>query len=78
MCAATSHYLCVTFYLAHCHLEEDVVTFQRLANDPEIVCVLKTIERFISDQVSKFSGEGRRYLNLLHERASTFFELQGI
>ena len=67
-------------FIAHCHLEDDIVKFQRLANDPEIMTILKAIARFIEDRRGSKVGSNARdeeYLETLSQRASKFFELQG-
>jgi len=62
---------------SHCHLEDDIIKFQRLSNDPEISCVLKAIGKYVSDRFSKAASQSNQYLEFMRQRASKFFTVQG-
>ena len=61
--------LTVMLFIAHCHLEEDLVKFEKLSNDPEISCVLKSIEKFLKSRRN-------RHLHALQQSAAKFFTVQ--
>ncbi|KAL3808193.1 hypothetical protein ACHAXA_009548 [Cyclostephanos tholiformis] len=47
---------------SHCHLEDGLVKLQRLANDPEITCVLKSLSKFVKDHIAKAGSEREHYV----------------
>ncbi|KAL7543822.1 hypothetical protein ACHAXR_013142, partial [Thalassiosira sp. AJA248-18] len=59
---------------SHCHLEDDLVKFQRLSNDPEITCVLKTIDKVVKGCQSRAGSP--RYLRSICQRSCAFFKVQ--
>jgi SNF2 family DNA or RNA helicase len=60
----------------HCHLEDDLVKFERLTNDPELGTILKTMAKVVKSYLSKASGQYKSYLRSLHDRAVKHLELQ--
>lgn len=75
-CDRLVRFLSSIITLAHCHLEDDIIRFQRLSNDPEISCVLKSISKFITDRLSNAGSQNYQFLVTLSERASKFFTVQ--
>lgn len=79
-----SDHLLLYLNLAHCHLEEDLVKFQRLSNDPEMMCIFKALGNFVKERVSSPQsskgasrrGQEQQFLAVIHQRASSFFALQ--
>ncbi|KAL7549799.1 hypothetical protein ACHAWF_013053 [Thalassiosira exigua] len=61
---------------SHCHLEDDMVKFQRLSNDPEISVVLKAISTFFKEQQSMAGSKGKQYWRVICQRSSKFFTVQ--
>jgi SNF2 family DNA or RNA helicase len=64
----------------HCLLEEDLVKFERLSNDPEINSVLKAVAKVVNNFQSKSKGpksKGQQFLlKALHKRAEKDLELR--
>lgn len=59
----------------HCHLEDDLVKFERLANDPELGTILKAMAKVVKSYLPKASKH-ISYLRSLHERAVKHLDLQ--
>mmetsp|Transcript_20650 Transcript_20650/g.44862 ORF Transcript_20650/g.44862 Transcript_20650/m.44862 type:complete len:1793 (-) Transcript_20650:162-5540(-) len=57
---------------SHCHLEEDLNKTQRLSNDPEISCILKSISKFVKD----CHPPSDQYLESIRQRSSRFFAVE--
>jgi hypothetical protein len=59
--------------LAHCHLETELVKFQRLSHDPELTCILKSLQKFVKSQSRKKCNS---FLKTVSLRSSAFFEAE--
>jgi len=61
----------------HCHLEDDLIKVEKLSNDPEITCVLKSINKFVQTHTHKIGKQQHKsYLRTIQQRANKFFDLQ--
>jgi len=61
----------------HCHLEDDLIKVEKLSNDPEIMCVLKSICRFVQTNTAKVvKQQHKSYLKNIQQRAGKWFDLQ--
>ena len=60
----------------HCHLEDDLVKFERLANDPEIGTVIGCMAKVVKSYLSKANKKHKSYLRSLHDRAVKHLDLQ--
>ena len=60
----------------HCHLEDDLIKVEKLSNDPEIMCVLKSIKKFFQTHTPKVvKQQHKSYLKNILLRANKFIDL---
>uniref|UniRef100_A0A7S4JPA2 Helicase C-terminal domain-containing protein n=1 Tax=Odontella aurita TaxID=265563 RepID=A0A7S4JPA2_9STRA len=60
---------------SHCKLEDELVRSQMQVNDPELMCVLKSMAKWLKGKQAEGSNFDHQLIVALNARASKFFDL---